>query len=140
MTISKAQRESVRNRAGNCCEYCRVSQASRLVQFQVDHIIAVKHSGTDDEENLCLACYKCNNYKGSNIATIDRVTGDVTKLYNPRQQKWDEHFRIEAGAKIIGLSPEGRATITVLRINDEQRILQRQGDANLGDYPCITGE
>ena len=136
MSISHEQRRLVRERAGNCCEYCRVSQTGRLVSFQVDHIIAIKHSGTDTDDNLCLACYECNIYKGSNVAALDPLTHDATKLYDPRQQKWDDHFQINSDATITGLTPEGRASIIVLRMNDEERVKQRLGELIAGDYPC----
>ena len=100
----------------------------RLVGFQIDHIIAKKHDGTDDDDNLCLACYECNIYKGSNVATLDPETGNATKLFHPRQQYWDNHFSINDDARILGLTLEGRATIRVLRINDEERVKQRLGE------------
>ncbi len=108
------------------------------MRFHVDHIIATKHGGTDDAENLCLACYKCNGYKGSNIAALDPLTGNATKLYNPRQQNWSDHFEINANATLSGLTPEGRTTIFVLRINDAERVKQRLGELTIGDYPCHT--
>jgi hypothetical protein len=136
MSLSDAQRQLVRERAGNCCEYCRVPQSARLVRFQVDHIIAVKHGGTDDSDNLCLACYKCNSYKGSNVAALDPLTNNATKLYHPRRQKWEEHFKINPDATVSGKTPEGRTTLFVLRINDQQRVNQRVGEMAVGDYPC----
>ncbi|MBZ0293682.1 MAG: HNH endonuclease [Anaerolineae bacterium] len=136
MSIRDEQRHLVRERAGNCCEYCRVSQTGRLVGFQVDHIIAIKHDGTDTDDNLCLACYECNIYKGSNVAALDPLTRDATKLYDPRQQKWDGHFKLNSDATLTGLTPEGRATINVLRMNDEERVKQRLGELMTGDYPC----
>jgi hypothetical protein len=136
MSISDTQRQLVRERARNCCEYCRVSQSVRLVRFQVDHIIAIKHGGTDDNDNLCLACYKCNSYKGSNVAALEPLTNNATKLYHPRQQKWGDHVKINSDAILSGLTPEGRTTLFVLRINDQQRVKQRVGEMTVGDYPC----
>lgn len=98
--------------------------------------MAIKHGGTDDDNNLCFACYKCNGYKGSNVAAIDPLTDEATKLYNPRQQKWDDHFELKSDATVVGLTPEGRATILVLRINDKKRVKQRQGELLIGEYPC----
>ena len=140
MTITSEQRRLVRQRAGNCCEYCRISQAARFVSFQVDHIIAVKHNGTDTDDNLCLACYECNAYKGSNIAALDPLTQQAAKLYHPRQQEWDEHFGISADATLIGLTPEGRTTVFVLRLNDEERVKQRLGELMIDAYPCQKEE
>jgi hypothetical protein len=136
MSISNDQRRRVRERAAGCCEYCRVSQSSHLARFHVDHVVAIKHGGTDTDNNLCLSCAKCNGYKGSNVAALDPLTRAATKLYDPRQQKWDEHFNINPDATLSGLTPEGRTTIFVLRMNDEERVVQRLGDLMVGDYPC----
>lgn len=136
MSLSDEQRRLVRERAANCCEYCRVSQNGFLVGFQVDHIIAIKQGGTDSDDNLCLACYKCNGYKGSNVAGLDPLTGNATKLYHPREQNWDDHLMINADATLSGLTPEGRTTIFVLRINDAKRVKKRLGELTVGDYPC----
>ena len=136
MSISNDQRRLVRKRAGHCCEYCRLAQSGRLARFHVDHIVATKHGGTDEDDNLCLACPKCNSYKGSNVAALDPLTRDATKLYDPRQQKWDDHFAINPDATLSGLTPEGRTTIIVLRTNDAERVKQRLGEMMTGDYPC----
>ena len=136
MSLTERQKQRVRDRAGNCCEYCRVSQDSRLTRFQVDHIIAVAHGGSDEEDNLCLACYPCNDFKGTNVAAIDPKTGDAAKLFNPRLQAWGDHFRLNDDATIQGVTPEGRTTVAVLRMNDPKRAKQRLGEISTGDYPC----
>lgn len=136
MSVSNEQKRLVRQRAGNCCEYCLLSQSGQLVSFQIDHIIAVKHDGTDEDDNLCLACYDCNIYKGSDVAALDPLTRAATRLYDPRQQVWDEHFTLKPDATISGLTPEGRTTVRVLRINDTERVNQRLGEMAVGDYPC----
>lgn len=84
MSISDEQKRLVRQRAGNCCEYCQLAEAGRLARFHIDHIIAIKHDGTDTDDNLCLAGPKCNAHKGKNVAALDPLTGDPTRLYNPR--------------------------------------------------------
>lgn len=136
MSITDEQRNIIRSWAGGCCEYCRVAESERLSKFQIDHIIPIKHGGSDDLDNLCLACLKCNAYKGPNVAALDPQTGDATKLYNPRRQIWQEHFHLAPDATLTGMSAEGRATILVLRINDESRVKQRHVLVELGEYPC----
>jgi hypothetical protein len=136
MSISNAQRRQIRQQANDCCEYCRVSQSGSLARFHVDHIIAIKHGGSDTEDNLCLACPECNTYKGTNVAALDPLTRDATKLYDPRQQKWDDHFEIKSDATLAGLTPEGRATVHVLRVNDVERVTLRLGALTVGEYPC----
>ena len=137
MSLSDSKKQRVRERAGNCCEYCLVSQSARLIRFHIDHIIAKKHNGSDDEDNLCLACYECNGFKSENVAALDPLTGNAARLYHPHQQKWDEHFTLDDDARISGLTAEGRTTVVVLRINDSERVKQRSGEKEAGDYPCI---
>ncbi len=64
-------RELVKQRANQCCEYCRLPQEYDVLPFQIDHIVSLKHRGSSDEANLALSCYNCNAYKGPNIAGID---------------------------------------------------------------------
>lgn len=136
MTVSAQQRRTIRDLAGGCCEFCRIAEGDRLAKFQIDHIIPIKHGGDDKIDNLCLACLECNSYKGPNVAALDPLTGNATKLFDPRQQVWHIHFRINPDATLSGLTPEGRATIFVLRINNEERVKQRSGELALGKYPC----
>ena len=57
--MDAATRQLVRQRASNCCEYCRLPQATQpFVTFHIDHIIARQHGGTDNPDNLCLACQR----------------------------------------------------------------------------------
>ena len=132
--IPEALRRQVIERASECCEYCLLPQAVSLYTHEVDHIIAEKHRGETVLENLCLACLECNRAKGSDFGSFDPETGEITLLYNPRQQSWEEHFRLD-GARIVPLSPEGRVTAFVLKLNDEIRVRARQGLLEAGKYP-----
>ena len=136
MSITAAQRRAVIQRAGGCCEYCRLTEIDDLAPFHVDHIIPLKHDGTDDLDNLCLACYMCNLFKGSNMAAADPLTGEATFLFNPRTQVWDDHFEINPDATLTGKTPEGRVSINVMRMNDEAQIQYRRFTMSTGDYPC----
>jgi hypothetical protein len=104
-------------RARNACEYCHIPQALYPIPFQIDHIIAQQHGGATTLANLALSCLYCNSHKGPNIAGLDPVSGKLTKLFNPRGQKWSRHFRWK-GPSLIGRTPIGRVTIVVLGIND----------------------
>ncbi len=55
-------------------------------------------------------------------------------LYNPRQQRWKEHFQLD-DTHIIPLSPEGRVTVFMLNLNNEIRIRARQALLGSGNYP-----
>jgi len=135
--VTANQKKTIRKLANYCCEYCRLGEEDRAAKFQIDHIIPIKHGGEDTINNLCLACLLCNSYKGPNVATLDPATGEATKLFDPRNQQWEVHFKIHTDATLIGLTPEGRATIQVLRINEESRVKQRIGLMKLGEYPCM---
>jgi hypothetical protein len=138
MSLTQQEKLAVRNRAQGCCEYCRLPASGGTISFHVDHIISVKHGGSDDRDNLCLACYKCNAYKGSNVGGFDPETGNHTLLYHPRRQQWDEHFELKRNFEIVGRTPEGRTTLTVLRLNDDTRLQIRQILADAGQYPCAN--
>jgi hypothetical protein len=107
------------------------------VTFHIEHIRSRKHDGTDALDNLCLACNDCNNSKGSNISGYDPLTDKPSLLYNPRNQAWDEHFRLEPDSVIIGLTSVGRTTIDVLNFNEESRVVWRRFLNKLGEYPCL---
>lgn len=128
-------RAIVVERAGGCCEYCRVSQNTSDVAFHVEHIIAVSHGGKTVENNLALSCLRCNLYKGTNIAAADPQTDEPTFLFHPRRHQWAAHFRLD-GASIEPLTPEGRATVLVLRLNDPERVQQRDLLLQFDHYPC----
>jgi len=122
--IPTALRNLVYERADGCCEYCLVSEAVSFATHQIDHIIAEKHGGLTVEENLALSCALCNKYKGSDLTSIDNETGEIVRLFNPRKDVWSEHFKIENGV-FIGLSPNARAPIRLLQINNSVRIEER---------------
>ena len=118
-------RNSVRIRANESCEYCQLRQRDTTLPHEVDHIRARKHRGRSQAENLAYACSYCNAAKGPNVAGHDPTTDELVALFNPRTQKWNEHFRWR-GAILEGKTPVSRATIDVLRINVPERIEHRQ--------------
>jgi len=138
MTITSAQRRAVIQRAGGCCEYCRVEKTDETSPFHIDHIVPIKHHGADDVDNLCFSCYQCNAYKGPNMAAADPLTGKAEFLFDPRRQTWDDHFQINADATLSGKTPEGRVTVAVLKMNDESRVEYRLFAIRHGEYPCKT--
>jgi hypothetical protein len=128
-------RDAVLSRAGGCCEYCRLSQKYSDVTFHIEHIIAESHGGKTVENNLALSCLRCNLYKGTNIAAADPLTDEPTFLFHPRRHHWNEHFRLNR-AVIEPETPEGRTTAFVLRLNDRERIEQRELLLKFEQYPC----
>jgi 5-methylcytosine-specific restriction endonuclease McrA len=78
--IPSALRRLVCERAKGCCEYCLIFEVTAFVPHEIDHIIAEKHGGLTEAENLALSCTLCNKHKGSDIASIDPDTGEVVAL------------------------------------------------------------
>jgi hypothetical protein len=74
---------------------------------------------------LALACVDCNLHKGSNLTGIDAETGTVVELFNPRTQRWSDHFRW-VGILIVGNTDVGRTTVRVLDMNREDRVELRE--------------
>jgi len=119
-------RQLVRERAGNRCEYCRLRQhEGAAIRFHVEHVRPRQHGGSDDPENLALACPTCNWNKGPNMSAVDPETDRLTPLYNPRSDRWKEHFGI-VGVEIVGLTNVGRATTRLLRMNDPEYVEVRR--------------
>ena len=85
-------RDSVRQRAGSRCEYCRKPEMFGSYPHHLEHIIARKHGGVSEMENLAWACFQCNVAQGTDIASYDTETQALTPLFNPRTQEWDTHF------------------------------------------------
>lgn len=108
-------------------------QAAALHKHEPDHIVPVQHGGLTDQENLALACFRCNRYKGPNVGSFDPETNILTAFFDPRKQKWSEHFALE-GAMIRPLTPEGRVTAKILRLNGNERIEERVNLLQVGLY------
>lgn len=123
--IDVALRGLVRERAVGLCEYCGISERLTLAEHEIDHVIAVKHGGKTVADNLALCCAVCNRFKGSDIASIDPETGQLTPLFHPRTDRWADHFRVQGG-EILGLTARGRVTIHLLQMNRPTRIRERQ--------------
>lgn len=127
-------RRLVWSRARNRCEYCRMKQEFDELTFQIEHVISRKHHGSDDADNLALACFACNNHKGTNLSGLDPQTGEMMRLFHPRRDQWDEHFEWQEGW-LIGRTPIGRATIDVLAINLSYRRELRMALIEEGVFP-----
>ncbi len=127
----------ITSKAGNCCEYCHLSQEDASFTFHIEHVIAEKHDGKTTADNLCLSCPECNTFKGSNIASLDDFGGmlAISLLYNPHTQRWDDYFRFN-GNFIEPLTPEGRVTVKILQMNCPEAIAEREIFRKLGTYPC----
>ncbi len=120
--MNESTKVFVRQRANHRCEYCHLHQDdSPLAALHIEHITPKKHDGTDDTENLALACIDCNLHKGPNLTGIDPDTEEITVLFHPRQQQWEDHFQWN-GSFIVGLTAIGRTTVRVLNMNSDDQL------------------
>jgi hypothetical protein len=121
-------------RAQGCCEYCRNQVQFAMQSFSIEHIKPRQTEGETVLDNLALACEGCNVHKHTRTQAIDPASGDIAPLFNPRRQRWDEHFSWNTDSTIIiGLTPVGRATVEALKMN-------RRGVVNLRRVLCAMGE
>jgi HNH endonuclease len=126
----------VRQRSNFLCEYCHASEWWQYVKFTVDHLIPVSQGGSDTIENLALACFHCNRRKTNRITAIAPQTNQEMPLFNPRRDRWQEHFGWSADwLLIIGKTRVGQATIAALAMNRERVIAIRSADREIGRHP-----
>ena len=115
------------------CEYCLIAEVDTFYGCEVDHVISLKHGGSSEPENLAYACAPCNRAKGTEIASIS-ASGELTRFFNPRTDRWAEHFRLE-GASIQRLTTIGEVTARILGCNDSARLHERDEMIRFGKYP-----
>jgi hypothetical protein len=105
-----------------------------FISFEIDHIVAQKHGGGNEIENLAYACPHCNQHKGTDMVTFVDDYNDVIRLFNPRIDDWHEHFETTIG-EVYSETKIGKATIKLLKINDVDLIILRGLLIELGRYP-----
>jgi hypothetical protein len=121
MAVSNSARNLVRRRAGDRCEYCHADERWQFVRFTIDHIEPTSLGGSDEPENLALACRNCNERRSNATEAVDPQTGEAASLFNPRRDSWNEHFAwSEDRLHVVALTPMGRATLSLLDFNDER--------------------
>ncbi|MEQ9238860.1 MAG: HNH endonuclease signature motif containing protein [Coleofasciculus sp. E2-BRE-01] len=59
MTIPKSLYETVRQRAQFRCEYCHYPELLSSAPLSIDHIQPQSLGGSNDRNNLALACRRC---------------------------------------------------------------------------------
>ena len=136
MAISEKTKNKVHKRAKGCCEFCQSSDSRATHRFYIDHIIPQSKEGSDSSANLALICPGCNNHKYNKLSGIDPFTSLEVALFHPRKQKWIDHFTWDKSyARIVGLTPSGRATIDALKLNRERLVKRREAFFALGLHP-----
>jgi hypothetical protein len=124
----------VETRAGQRCEYCRMHQSLQGATFHIEHILPRSRGGSDDPDNLALACPRCNLQKSDRIEVADPDSNATVPLFNPRRDRWAEHFRWD-NYRLFGETAIGRATVFALDLNHSRRLLIREAEELFGLFP-----
>jgi hypothetical protein len=136
--IPPTLRQRVAIVAGFRCGYCLTAQRIIGPLLEIDHYIPASRGGSSDEENLWLACPMCNSHKSDRVEAVDPDTGQAVRLFNPRRERWDEHFEwSDAGAVVRGKTPTGRATILALQMNHPEMVDARRLWVDAGWHPPV---
>ena len=125
---------AVATRANGRCEYCGMHQSLQGATFHVEHIVPQSRGGNSDLENLAWCCPACNLHKANRIESIDPGENVNTRLFHPRQDIWPEHFEW-VDMRILGKTRIGRATIALLDLNHDRRLLIRQAETLFDLFP-----
>jgi hypothetical protein len=134
--ISMALRAKIAAQARYRCGYCLTQEAVVGTPMELDHLVPEALGGHTVEGNLWLACSLCNDAKNCRIVAFDPVSGEVVRLFNPRDQVWSDHFRwSEAGDLILGSTSIGRATAIALNLNRPTLVRARQAWVAVGWHP-----
>ena len=134
--VDRRVREAARHR----CGYCLSPQHLVMARLEIDHITPRSRGGTSDELNLWLSCPLCNRFKADRATATDPESGREEPLFNPRLDRWADHFRWSVdGLRIIGLTPTGRATVALLHLADDaDAILVRSYWITAGWHPPVN--
>lgn len=128
--------EQVARRAGHRCEYCHAPEAIFNFPFEVEHIIPVSREGNDIEYNWALSCRSCNLHKASSIDGLDPKEKKIVRLFNPREDIWEKHFKVKKSeGEIEGITAIGRVTVMRLEMNSMSQKTARQQWLILGIFP-----
>jgi hypothetical protein len=135
--IPVAVERRVREADGHRCGYCLSPQHLVMARLEIEHIIPISRGGPSTEDNLWLCCPLCNKAKGDRVTGTDPNTGEDVPLFDPRAQRWHDHFAWSAdGLRISGKTPTGRATVALLHLDsDPDAILVRSYWVQAGWHP-----
>ena len=127
------------SRAFERCEYCQSWMKNAIHTFNIDHVIPIDKGGENELNNLALSCGGCNSFKSIRTTGIDPASNEEAPLFNPRKDNWTDHFVwSEDFLLVIGLTPTGRATVEMLKLNRPGLINLRKLTKLAGEHPPDT--
>jgi hypothetical protein len=69
------------------------------------------------------------------LDALDPIGGELLRLFNPRTDRWTDHFAVNDNDAITALTPIGRATATLLRFNTPAQLEARRWWRTLQLFP-----
>jgi hypothetical protein len=131
--VSAELRRQIAERANYVCEYCLIHEGDTFYGCHIDHIISEKHGGSSTFDNLAFACALCNQAKGSDIGSLAKDSNTLTRFFNPRADRWNDHFRLSSFT-IIPQTAIGEVTARILGLNTRERAIERRLLNRFGRY------
>lgn len=137
--VPRSVRRVVQDRAGNRCEYCRHSAEYSSAPFVCDHVLPRASGAGNSPDELAWSCPYCNGHKHSKTHARDPKTKRTVALFNPRRQKWGDHFVWSDDFLLVsGLTATGRATIDALQLNRPELLKLRGALILIGEHPPLS--
>jgi hypothetical protein len=134
--LANELREQLLDADDHRCAYCQTTQANSGYPMVVDHITPRSKGGLTLFMNLCFACYRCNLFKNDRTEGDDPLTGEMTTLFDPRRQRWTDHFAwSNDGVQVMGITPVGRVTVIALNMNNDAIVDARRNWVRVGWHP-----
>ncbi len=110
-------------------------QSLQGATFHIEHIVPQSAGGSDTADNLALSCPSCNLSKSNRVVVPDPQTNQEVPLFNPRTDRWLDHFTWDEDWRIVGLTPIGRATVAALNLNHPRRVTIREAEEWFDLFP-----
>lgn len=137
--IPRRVRREVRERAEKRCEYCQHPDSHSSAPYACEHVLPHARGAGDTASELAWACPGCNGHKSDKTHARDPRTNRLVRLFNPRRQRWSQHFKWSRDFQtIIGLTATGRATIELLHLNRTELLNLRRALRAIGEHPPET--
>ena len=134
--ISVAVQREVMRLSEGYCEYCLHPEAYATDFYHFDNILPLFEGGSNEVANIARSCGRCNILKNQKTVAFDPLTGQISELYNPRKDKWTNHFHWSDDDLLVhGRTEIGRTTVDLLQLNRQNAINLRQLLKNAGLHP-----
>ena len=134
--IPRPVRRQVRNRAGDCCEYCCHPANDSCAPYVCEHVLPRALGSGSTAAELAWACQACNGHKHAKTHARDPQSGRTVPLFNPRRQRWSRHFAWSTDLlRIVGRTATGRATVLALHLNSPALVNLRRVLRAAGEQP-----